>query len=154
MLAWFKFQAKIRSRSRVCVQGEWQKYTPPCPPLSNDEGLRDIGHSMSIRNLILGVNSVTVSYLIHYNSLVQNAIAILLQKARDVFYEIGQAFYYKIRELLQNANFTMNCDSTSKYCLFQLIQQWLSKCFVWKVFIWYTSYDLRNQFFETPINSK
>ena len=28
---------------------------------------------MSIRNLILGVNSVTVAYLIHYDSLLQNA---------------------------------------------------------------------------------
>ena len=41
-----------------CKFGEWQKCTPLSPPLSKDEGLRDIGHSMSIRNLILGVNSV------------------------------------------------------------------------------------------------
>ena len=42
-------------------------------PLSKDEGLRAIGHMMSIGNLILGVNSVTISYLIHYDSLIQNA---------------------------------------------------------------------------------
>ena len=59
-LAWFKFQAKIPSCSGVCVEGEWQKYTPSSSLLSKDNGLKDIGHSMSIANLILGVNSVTV----------------------------------------------------------------------------------------------
>ena len=54
---------------------------------------------MIIRNLILGVNSVTVSYLIHYDSLLQNAVdntAILLQN---------------VSVLLQNATFITNCDS-------------------------------------------
>ena len=70
--ALFKFQAKMPTRSGVCIQGEWQKCTRPSSPLSKDEGLKDIGHSMSIGNLICGVNSVTVSYLIRYNSLLQN----------------------------------------------------------------------------------
>ena len=52
---------------------------------------------MSIRNLILGVNSVTVSYLIYYDSLLQNTIAILLQNATEVYYKMRQVFYYKIR---------------------------------------------------------
>ena len=61
----------IRSRGRV-VQ------TPPLSPsLSKDEKLREIGHSMSIGNLILGVNSATVSYLIHYDNLLQNATVVL-----------------------------------------------------------------------------
>ena len=77
LFAWFKFQAKILSCSRVCVQGEWQKYTLPSPPLSKEEGLRDIGHSMSIGSLILGVNNVTVSYLIYYDRLLQNATDII-----------------------------------------------------------------------------
>ena len=34
-------------------------------PLSKDEGVKDSGHSMSIKNLILGVSSVTVSYCSH-----------------------------------------------------------------------------------------
>ena len=59
--AWFEFQAKSPTRSGVCIQGEWQKYTRLSPSLSNDEELKDIGHSMSIGNLIFGVNSVTVS---------------------------------------------------------------------------------------------
>ena len=86
LLAWFKFQAKISSRSGVCVQGEWQKYTLPSPLLSQDEGLRTLGiHSISARHLILGVNTVMVSYLIDCDSLLlmrqillQNATAVLL----------------------------------------------------------------------------
>ena len=129
MLAWFKFQAKVSSLSRVCVQGELQKYTSPSPPLSKDE---DIGRSMSIGNLILGVNSVTVSYLIHYDSLLQNATDIITKcdsyfitkcvrffiTKYDSFitkcnsnYKLRQ-FYYKMRQLLQNAMFITNCDST------------------------------------------
>ena len=97
LLAWFKFQAKIPGRSGVCVQGEWQKYTPPSPPLSKDEGLKNIGHSMSIRNLIFGVNSVTVSYLIHYDSLLQNATNIITK--------CDSYFIRKCdRSLLQNAS--------------------------------------------------
>ena len=61
----------------VCVQGQRQKYTPPSPPLSKVEELRDIRYSMSIGNLILWANSVTVSYLIHYYSLLQNVADII-----------------------------------------------------------------------------
>ena len=50
---------------------------PSLPPLSKDEGLKAIGHSMSIENLILGVYSVTVSYLIRCDSLLQNATDII-----------------------------------------------------------------------------
>ena len=52
--------------------GKVTEIQPFSHPLSKDEGLRVIGHMMSIGNLILGV-SVTVSYLIHYVSLLQNA---------------------------------------------------------------------------------
>ena len=76
-LAMFKFQAKISGRSGVCIQGMWQKYSCPSTLLSKDEGLKDIGHSMSIGNLILVINSVTVSYLIRYDSLLQNATDII-----------------------------------------------------------------------------
>ena len=51
---------------------------------------------MSIGNLILGVNSFTFSYLIHYDSLLQNATAILLQNVTGVYYEMRQVFYYKM----------------------------------------------------------
>ena len=61
---------------------------------------------MSIENLILGVYSVTVSYLIRYDSLLrqillENATAMLLQNATEV--------YYKMRRLLQIT--TVQCHS-------------------------------------------
>ena len=97
MLTWFKFRSKIPSSSGVCVQREWQKYTPPSPSLSKDEGIKNIGHSTSIRNLIFGVNSVTVSYLIRYDSLLQNAT--------DVITKCDSYFITKCdRSLLQNAS--------------------------------------------------
>ena len=88
---------KNSSHSGVCVQGEWQKYTPSSPPFSRDEGLKEIGHSMSIENLILGVNSVTVLYFIHYDSLLQNAT--------DLITKCNNYFITKCdRSLLQNAS--------------------------------------------------
>ena len=69
---------------------------------------------MSIRNLIFGVNSVTVSDLIRYDSLLQNAKDFikncdsyfitkrdrsLLQNAPGFFYKLRQ-FYNKMRQLL------------------------------------------------------
>ena len=117
LLAWFKFQEKIPNRSEVCVQREWQKYSSPSPPFSKDEGKKDIGHSIRIGNLSLGVNSVMVSYLIRYDSLLQNATDTLLQNATEVYYKIRQdfhyqlrQFYYKMWQLLQNAKFITNCD--------------------------------------------
>ena len=47
------------------------------PSALKDERLKDIGHSMNIGNLILDVNSVTVSHLIHHESLLQNATYIV-----------------------------------------------------------------------------
>ena len=62
-----------------------------------NEGIKKIGYSMSIKNLIFGINSVTVSYLIHYVSLLQNAI--------DVITKCDSYFVTKCdRSLLQNAN--------------------------------------------------
>ena len=87
------------------------------PPLSKDEKLKDIGHSMSMGNLILGANRVTVSYLIRYDSSLQNATVILLKNAREVYYKMRNVFYYKMRQLLrnviillQNATVISKCD--------------------------------------------
>ena len=52
--------------------GTVRKIPPPLPLLSKDEGLKDSGHIINIGNLVLGVNSVTVSYLIDYESFLQN----------------------------------------------------------------------------------
>ena len=90
-----QISGKIPSHSWVCIHEEWQKYTPPSPSLSKDEGLKNTGHSMSIRNLIFGVNSITVSYLIRYDSLLQNAT--------DVIRKCNSYFITKwTRSLLQN----------------------------------------------------
>ena len=95
-LVWFKCKTKISSCSGLCVQGELQKHTSSSPLLSKDEGLKDIGHSMNIGKLILGVNSVTVSYLIRYSSLLQNAT--------DIITKYDSYFITKCnRSLLQNA---------------------------------------------------
>ena len=56
------------------LSGKTRKIAPPSPPLSKDEVLNDIGRNMSIGNQTLGV---TVSYLIHYDSLLQNATYII-----------------------------------------------------------------------------
>ena len=55
---------------------------------------------MSIRNLSFGVNSVTVSYLIRYDSLLQNATDVITKC--DSFI-IKCDSYYKMRRLLQIA---------------------------------------------------
>ena len=54
--------------------------------------------------------------------LLQNATAILLQSATEVYYKMRQVFYYKMRrfyykmqQLLRNATFITNCDSTVIY---------------------------------------
>ena len=104
MWTWFKFKVKISSCSGVCVKEDWQKYTLPSSPLSKVEGLRNIGHSMSIGNLILGVNSLKVSYLIHYDDLLQHATAFLLKNATDIT-KCDSCFITKCdRSVLQNAS--------------------------------------------------
>ena len=63
-------------------------------------------------NLVFGVNSVAVSYLICYDSLLENPecdsyfitnTAEVFHKMRQVFYYNTRQFYYKMRQLLQNA---------------------------------------------------
>ena len=55
------------------------KFPPPSPQYSKDEVLRDIGHSTSTVNLILGVTSVMVSYLICYDSSLKNGTDIIIR---------------------------------------------------------------------------
>ena len=108
--ALFKFQVKISTRSVVRNQWRVTKIHPFSLPFSEDEGLRATGHSMSIENLILGVNSVTVSYLIHYDSLLQNATDII---AKCDSYFITNCD----RSLLQNtSSFITSCYSFNKIC--------------------------------------
>ena len=77
---------------------------------------------MSIRNPIFGVNSVTVSDLIRYDCLLQNATDvitkcadILLQNATEVYYKMRQ-FYYKMRQLLENATISLQNATVITKC--------------------------------------
>ena len=89
------FRGKLQAVLEYAFR-ESDKYTPPSPPFSK-EALKNIGYSISIRNLIFGVNSVTVSYLIRYDSLLQNAT--------DVITKCDSYFITKCdRSLLQNAS--------------------------------------------------
>ena len=47
---------------------------------------------------------VTVSYLLHDDTLLKDATAILLQIVTKVYCKIRYIFYYKMRRLLQNAS--------------------------------------------------
>ena len=77
--------------------GRVKKSTRPSPRLPKQEILRDIEYSMSIGNLVRGVNSVTVSYLIRYDSLYKMRL-ILFENATEVYYRMRQIFYYKMRQ--------------------------------------------------------
>ena len=79
--------------------------------LSKDEGLKDIRHSMSIGNLILGVESVTVPYLILYDILLQNASDIIT-KCDNYLLQNKQKFITKrVRFFISKRNsFIINCD--------------------------------------------
>ena len=76
------------------------KYNPPSSPLSKEEGPRNIGHNME--HLILSVSSVSVSYSIYNDSLLQNVTDILLQNATTI--------------LLQNAKLFTKCVSLITKC--------------------------------------
>ena len=63
--------------------------------------------------------SMARGFIFDYDSLLQNATAILLQNATEVYYKMHQVFYYKMRQLLQNEmillqneTFITKCDST------------------------------------------
>ena len=65
-----------------------------------DEGLSGIRQGTIIKNLVLANNSITISYFIHYDSLLQNVT--------DVYYKKHQVFLQNVTVLLQK------CDSYYK----------------------------------------
>ena len=95
--------------------GRVTKIHSPSSSLSNDERLKNIGHNMSIRNLIFRVNSAAVSYLIRYDNLLQNATDVITKcdtKCGTRLLQNTSGFDHKMRQLLQNATFVKNCDIT------------------------------------------
>ena len=64
---------------------------------------------MNIGNLILGVNSATVSYLIRYDSLLQNLLDVITKCDRNLL-QNASGF------LLQNATVIANCGDFIAKC--------------------------------------
>ena len=75
----------------------------------DEEGLKNIVHNISIKNLIFGVYSVMVLYLICYHSLLQNAT--------EVYYKMQQKFIVKC------ISFSTKCNSFIKKC-----DNFITKC--------------------------
>ena len=79
---------------------------------------------MSIGNVILGVNSVTVSYLIRYDSLLQNATDIIAKcdsyfiiKCERSLLENASGFLLQnTTVLLENVTVFTNCDDFITKC--------------------------------------
>ena len=122
-----KFQAVLEYAFR-----ESDKNAPLPPLLSKDEALKNIGHSMSIRNLIFCVNSVTVSYLIRYDSLLQIATNVIT-KCNKYYYKMRQLFYYKMRQkfIRKCDSFITKCDSYCKMRRLLQIATVIAKCDVY-----------------------
>ena len=122
-LAWFIFQAKILSCFGECQWG-WQKYIFPSPPLFKDKGLKDIGHRMSIGNVILVVSGVTVRCLIRYDTLLRNV--------SDIIKKYDSYFIRNVTFITNCNNFITKCDSYYKMRrLLQIVTvQWASQSYL------------------------
>ena len=87
---------------------------------------------MSIRNLVFGANSVTVSYLIRYDSLLQNATDVttkcdnyFITKCDRTLLENASGFLLQnAAVLLQNATVITKCDDFSYKLRQYTHQQW------------------------------
>ena len=134
---WFKIQSwlKIESRSGVCVQTEWQKYTSSSPPFCKVEELRDMSItwvSKIVWSVQIHISLIVTVYYKTRQVFLQNATAILLQNATEVYYIIHQDFYYKMWQFyykiqqvlqistisLQNATVITKCDIYYKLRLY------------------------------------
>ena len=69
------------------------KIHPRSHPFSKDEGLKGIGHSMNIGNLISGANSVAVSSLVRWELWL-----FVITKCDRYYYKMRQLFYYKMQQ--------------------------------------------------------
>ena len=81
--------------------GRVKKSTRPSPRLPKQEILRDIEYSMRIGNLVWGVNSVTVSYLIRCDRLLQNATDTIRKCDRSLLQNASNFLLQNATVLLQ-----------------------------------------------------
>ena len=96
---------------------------------------------MSPGNLIWGVNSVTVSCLIHYDSLLQNATDIIT-KCDRYYYKIWQQFYYGMRQmLLQNVTTILLRNAAEIYYKFRQVFFYKMQPFYYKMWQLFTNCD-------------
>ena len=124
LLMKFKYGSNFRQKFQAFL--EYEPRESDKKNTHSSEGLKDIGHRMSINNVILGLNSVMVSYLIHYDSLLQNATDIitkcnsygikkcdrsLLQNASGFLLQNETVFLQNATVVLQNATVVTNCDN-------------------------------------------
>ena len=100
-----KFQAVLEYAFRECDKNT----ALPCLRSLKTKEVRDIRYSIRIGNLIVGFNSVKVSCLIHYDTLLQNAT--------DIITKCGSYFITECnKSLLQNESVTTNCDDLIIKC--------------------------------------
>ena len=71
---------------------------------------------MSIRNVIYGVNSVLVPYLIRYDSLLQNAIVVITKCDKSLLENASGFLLQNATVLLQNATVITKCDHFITKC--------------------------------------
>ena len=118
-----------------------------------------IGHSMSIWNLILGVHSVTVSNLIHCNSLLQNVIYIITKCdsysitkcGRSLLQNASSSLLQNVTVLLQNKTVISNSDDfitkcDSYYKMWRLLKIATEHILFWcfHCLLWICKYRLEN----------
>ena len=86
-----------------------------------------MGHSMSIGNLILGVNSATIPYLINYDSLLQNATDIITKCDSYFITKCDRSLLQNASGfLLRNATVITNCDDfVTKYGAYYKLRQYV-----------------------------
>ena len=136
-----KNQGKISSYSEYWIQGREYLYTHPLR--TKCWGILDITWTWCRHKEICfwETRVVTVSYLVHYETLLQNATdiitnatAILLQNAKKIYYKI--CWYY----IIKYDSFIARCDSHYKICRFyyKLWQLWQNATFITKCVGTYT----------------
>ena len=94
---------------------------------------QDIGRSMIIGNLFLVANSVTVSYMICFDSLLQNLTDIITKCDSYFIAKSDRSLLQNASgSLLQNAAVITNCDNfITKYNVYYKLRQHSPKHFIW-----------------------
>ena len=83
--------------------------------------IKAVGNGMSIGDLIVGVNGVTVLYLIRYNSLLKNATDTITKRDSYFITKCDRNLHQNLSGiLLQNATVLLQIFTTKKFKLYSL----------------------------------